>query len=66
MIDAGEATREFYRKQGEDRERRRIIELLEEQELYSSALNPNAKYDYLVWCGIREQLIALIKDEQNG
>lgn len=29
MIDAGEATREFYRRQGEKRAQERIIKLLE-------------------------------------
>lgn len=34
-IDNAESVREFYRKQGRDQERKRIVKLLEENDHYS-------------------------------
>ena len=46
-------------------EQERIIKLLEDEELHTHPNNTMANYDKLVWEGIKEQLIALIKGEQK-
>lgn len=46
-------------------ERERIIKLLEDEELQADLNNSMKHYDQLVWLGIKEQLIALIKGEQK-
>ena len=51
--------------QGTHNERLRIIKLLEDEELHTHPNNTMANYDKLVWEGIKEQLIALIKGEQK-
>jgi hypothetical protein len=43
----------------------RIIKLLENETLETTPENHRAEYDKLVWAGIREQLIALIKGENK-
>jgi len=43
-IDKAEATREFYRKQGEDRERLRILTLLEMLENHQAGSAWSPKY----------------------
>jgi len=50
---------------GKFEERERIIKLLEDEELVSSLENPMKNYDQLVWLGMKEQLIDLIKGEQK-
>lgn len=47
-----ESVREFYRKQGEERERERIIKLLDD-------------LDDEEWMGINQNFIALIKGENK-
>jgi hypothetical protein len=54
------------RRFGAYEERERIISLLENEELVTSAQNPMEIYDELVWQGIKEQLIVLIKGEQDA
>jgi len=65
MTDRGEAVREFYRQQGEQRERERIIALLEERNwhYYHDWNQTPGQVSENVW-GIREA-IALIKGENN-
>jgi len=46
-------------------ERERIIKLLEDDELHSHSNNLMANYDQVVYLGIKEQLIALIRGEQK-
>lgn len=46
-------------------ERERIIKLLETETLVISPANPQPNHDWLVFEGIREQFIALIKGEQK-
>ena len=50
---------------GRQFERERIIKLLEDEELVATSQNPLKNYDQLVWQGIKEQLIELIKGEQK-
>ena len=50
---------------GAEQERERIIKLLEDEELQNDLNNPIKDYDQLVWLGIKEQLIALIKGERK-
>ena len=52
-------------KVGIENENNRIIKLLEDEELHTHPNNTLANYDKLVWEGIKEQLIALIKGEQK-
>ena len=47
------------------KERERIIKLIENETLKTNPENNRSNYDKLVWDGIREQLIALIKGETN-
>jgi hypothetical protein len=54
------------RKAGQADELERIIKLLEDEELQNDLNNPIKDYDQLVWLGIKEQLIALIKGGQNA
>lgn len=65
--DKAEATRNFYRKQGADRERERIIKLLEKHQM-----NGKTSSGFLGGCDCgdfiddyREHLIALIKGENK-
>lgn len=51
--------------QGVERERERIIKLLEDEELRTHPNNLMKNYDELVWLGMKEQLIELIKGEQK-
>jgi hypothetical protein len=46
-------------------EQQRIIKLLEDEELHTHPNNLMKNYDELVWLGIKEQLIALIKGENK-
>jgi hypothetical protein len=57
------ATRAY--DQGVVRERERIIKLLEDEELHTHPNNLMKDYNELVWLGIKEQLIELIKGEQK-
>ena len=50
---------------GHFEERERIIKLLEEEELATHSKNFMKNYDELVWLGIKEQLINVIKGEQK-
>jgi len=50
---------------GRFEERERIIHLLENEELVSDSENAMKPYDQLVWLGVKEQLIDLIKGEQK-
>lgn len=52
-------------KVGIKNENNRIIKLLEDEELHTHPNNTMANYDKLVWGGIKEQLINLIKGEQK-
>lgn len=52
-------------EQGIKDEQERIIKLLQTEQLVCTPENPNPQYDYLIWCGIREQLIQIIKEEQK-
>lgn len=52
-------------KVGIENENNRIIKLLEDEELHTHPNNTMANYDKLVWEGIKEQLIELIKEEQK-
>jgi len=54
MEAPGKEARELYRKEGEQRERQRIIKLLEEAECQGED----------DWCGTIGQAIALIKEEK--
>ena len=62
FTDTG-STSVFY--QGIESERERIIKLLEDEELRTHPNNLMKNYDELVWLGIKEQLIALIKGENK-
>ena len=44
-------------------ERQRIIKLLENEQLVTTNQNLMKNYDELVWQGVKEQLITLIKGE---
>jgi hypothetical protein len=44
-------------------ERERIVKLLEDEELQADLNNSMKHYDQLVWLGIKEQLITLIKGQ---
>jgi len=61
-IDANLRELPDYEK-GVQAERERIIKLLENETLEATPENHGLEYDKLVWAGIREQLIALIKGE---
>jgi len=50
--------------EGWNGQRERIIKLLENETLETTPENHRANYDKLVWLGIKEQLINLIK--KNG
>ena len=50
---------------GRFEERDRIIKLLDEEELVTHPKNFMKNYDELVWLGIKEQLINVIKGEQK-
>lgn len=56
---------DVYIEIGERRAEERIIKLLENETLETTPENTRANYDKLVWAGIREQLIALIKGENK-
>ena len=47
------------------KERERILKLIEDEELVTNPRNLIKNYDKLVWLGIKEQLINLIKGEQK-
>lgn len=52
-------------EQGVKDERKRIIELLENQEILATVSNPESQFAILVWQGIREQLVEAIKGNEN-
>jgi hypothetical protein len=56
---------EAARKAGQADELERIIKLLEDEELRTHPNNLMKHYDQLVWLGIKEQLITLIKGENK-
>ena len=66
LIESGMELRRDDIELGKKLERERIIKLLEDEELHTHPNNTMANYDKLVWEGIKEQLIALIKGEPNG
>ena len=66
LIESGMELRREDIELGKKLERERIIKLLEDEELHTHPNNTMANYDKLVWEGIKEQLIALIKGEPNG
>jgi hypothetical protein len=62
MKDTSERVREFYRRQGEQRERERIVKLLEShRDLLDEAANPSS-----VWRGIGMGIRSAIKLISEG
>ena len=57
---------EAARKAGQADELERIMKLIQDEKLHNDLNNPIKDYDQLVWLGIKEQLIALIKGEQSA